>query len=108
MRAGHRLVKPGTNYNHRARSAKLAAIGFAEVAAVVHVLDPLYTCGDCGHLASAHDTDKQILLPGQRPGGGGCLHGWTETTHGCWRRRHNAAARQSSSTSSTSSTTVAD
>jgi hypothetical protein len=76
-------VKRGTNYNLRARLAHLAAVECAEVAAVAHALRPLDTCGDCGHPASDHDTDKQILLPGQRPGGCGCLHGWTKTEQGC-------------------------
>lgn len=62
---------------------KLAAIELAELAAVTLELEPARICTDCGHRADDHYIDRKVLLPSQRPGGSGYLHGWSGTRRGC-------------------------
>lgn len=79
--------KRGTNHNYRTRMANAAAVQAAEIALSLNraatVIYPEMSCATCGHLASEHDIDRAVLLPGQTPGGEGCIRDWSAETEGC-------------------------
>ena len=75
----------GTNYNARMAhaatvQAERIAMSLARAATVISADLP---CATCGHPASAHDIDRAVLVPGQSPGGEGCIADWTAEAPGC-------------------------
>lgn len=79
--------KRGTHMHHRTRMANVAAIQAAEIAMSLTrastVISPEMPCATCGHSATEHDIDRAVLLPGQTPGGEGCITDWSAETEGC-------------------------
>jgi len=79
--------KRGTHSHYRTRMANVAAVQATEIAMSLNRaatnISPQMPCATCGHLASEHDIDRIVLLPGQTAGGEGCLRDWTAETEGC-------------------------
>lgn len=79
--------KRGTNSCHRVRMSNMAAVEAAEIATSLSraaiAIDPEMPCATCGHPASHHDIDRAIILPGQTPGGVGCIQGCDAGAEGC-------------------------
>lgn len=75
---------------HKHRRMQMQAYGDSEPARVAAVLaaaavkiTALMRCQECGHIAADHDMDRTVLLPGDLPGGEGCVHGWEPGQQGC-------------------------
>lgn len=84
--------KRGTHMHYRTRMANAAAVQAAEIAMSLNraatVISPEMRCAACGHPASEHDIDRAVLLPGQTPGGEGCIRDWGRPeTEGCGCRQ---------------------
>jgi len=79
--------KRGTHSHYRTRMANVAAVQATEIAISLNraatIISPEMSCATCGHPASEHDIDRVVLLPGQTPGGAGCIRDWTAEAEGC-------------------------